>query len=95
MHYSEIIISQVLARSCGALVSFWLSKNIVFHSRVHWLYAILKFAILVILLGFISYGMIQMFITSFGMNVIVAKILAELILFIASFSIQRSIIFDT
>ncbi len=89
----EILLSQIFARSSGALISFYLSKNIVFQNHDNYLYPILKFFILVILLGFISYMMINVLVVNFGMNVIMAKILAELILFIASFSIQRSFIF--
>ncbi len=91
--FGDIVLSQVASRSGGALVSFYLSKNIIFRSHANWSYALIKFFFLVVLLGLISYMMINVLITSFNMNVIAAKILAELILFIASFSIQRHFIF--
>ncbi len=90
---ANVLNSQILSRSCGALISFVLGFRIVFKSTNNPVYALFKFVLLVILFGFISYGMIQFLNQEFGINIVVAKILAELILFIASFAIQRSFIF--
>ena len=89
----SIITSQIISRSCGALVSFILSFRIVFKSSVNKLYALFKFILLVIIFGFISYSLIQLLGNVLGLSVFVSKLLAELILFIASFAIQRDFIF--
>jgi hypothetical protein len=49
---------------------------------------------LVVLFGFISYGMIIFIHESLGLNIVLSKLLAELALFIASFAIQRDFIFS-
>lgn len=89
----NMLTSQILSRSCGALVSFVLGIHVVFRSTVNPLYALLKFILLVFLFGLISYGFIQFLNQAWGINVFVSKILAELILFVASFAIQRNFIF--
>lgn len=93
MFSANVLNSQILSRSCGAFVSFILGFHVVFKSTNNPIYALVKFVLLVILFGFISYGMIQFLNQEFGINIVIAKILAELILFIASFAIQRSFIF--
>ncbi|WP_353572304.1 bifunctional glycosyltransferase family 2/GtrA family protein [Candidatus Albibeggiatoa sp. nov. BB20] len=90
----SIISSQITSRSCGALVSFILSFHLVFRSDVSKVYALLKFVSLVILFGFISYSLIQFLSQMLGLNIFISKLLAELILFIASFAIQRDFIFN-
>ncbi|MCV6637641.1 bifunctional glycosyltransferase family 2/GtrA family protein [Candidatus Albibeggiatoa sp. nov. NOAA] len=90
----SIISSQITSRSCGALVSFILSFHLVFRSNVNKVYALLKFISLVILFGFISYSLIQFLSQVLGLNVFISKLLAELILFVASFAIQRDFIFN-
>lgn len=89
----NMITSQVLSRSCGAFVSFILGFHVVFRSNVNPVYALSKFILLVFLFGFISYGFIQFLNQSWGINIYISKLLAELTLFVASFSIQRNFIF--
>jgi len=89
----SVLRSQVISRAAGAAVSFLFSRHIVFRSSANYFYAITKFIMLVIAFGFLSYGMIHFLNSSLGMRVISAKILAELILFLASFAIQRDFIF--
>ncbi len=90
----SVIGSQIISRSIGALVSFILGFHLVFHSKTNKGYALLKFISLVLLFGFISYGLIQFFCQLWSIHVVFAKILAELILFVASFAIQRDFIFN-
>lgn len=89
----NMLTSQILSRSCGAFVSFILGFHVVFRSTVNPIYALLKFVLLVFLFGLISYGFIQFLNQEFGINVFVSKLLAEFILFVASFAIQRNFIF--
>lgn len=92
----DILASQALSRLAGALFSFWMSRNVVFSSScAEWIPALIKFFGLVVLLGFVSYGMITFMTMQLGFNVILAKILAELMLFLASFAIQREFVFKT
>lgn len=88
-----VLASQVVSRVSGATVSFLLSREVVFHSHANWAVALLRFAGLVALLGVLSYGMIHFSTVQLGMAVIPAKILVELILFAASFTLQRDFVF--
>lgn len=90
----DILVSQVLSRFSGALFSFWMSRNVVFASQANWPFALTKFFSLVVLLGFISYGMIAFMTTQLGLGVIISKLLAELLLFVGSFAVQREFIFN-
>ncbi|SEH05567.1 bifunctional glycosyltransferase family 2/GtrA family protein [Candidatus Venteria ishoeyi] len=90
----NVLYSQILSRSVGALVSFILGFHLVFRSNSNKLWALLKFISLVILFGFISYGLIQFLNQTWNIYIIFSKLLAELILFIASFAIQRDFIFN-
>ena len=89
----NILLSQVISRSIGALVSFMLGFHVVFKSDVKKFGALTRFILLVVLFGFISYGLIQFLSQTWGIYVVLSKILAELILFVASFAIQRNFIF--
>jgi len=90
--FSNILISTVLARLIALIVNYSLVKNLVFHSRD--VYKTLpRYIFLVILMGSISYGLINYMNTILNINVFVAKIGAEIILYIANFAIQRDLVF--
>lgn len=90
----NIAISQVMSRTSGGAVSFWMSRHIVFRSHVKWGTALIKFFTLVIVLGVISYAMIRLLSSSeIGLSVFSSKLLTELLLFLASFAIQRDLVF--
>ena len=52
-----------------------------------------RYLALVVVSGFASYGLIRLFISTLNMEVMAAKILAETMLFIANFAIQRDFVF--
>ena len=51
------------------------------------------FLLLVVSMGAVSYGLIQMFMLWFGWNVLAAKIASESLVYVANFVIQRDVIF--
>lgn len=90
---NNIIRSQILSRLTGGVVSFIMSRQMVFQAKSSCFLQFVKFSSLVILFGYISYGMIYFLTSNIGMGVISAKILTEFFLFIGSFTIQREFIF--
>ena len=85
--------SQIVGRLGAMTFNFATVKRMVFNSRGRVLREFLQYAALVAVSGTISYGMIVLFTSRLGMGVLKAKLLAEGILFLANFLVQRDIIF--
>ena len=90
---SNILLSQGIARTFAVGVNFFLAKKYVFRVKNEERSFFLKFLILTIGLGLISYAMITVMVAFFGIGVLTAKISAELILYILNFSTQREVVF--
>ncbi len=89
----SILFSQALARAASTLVNFTINKKFVFkHEEPHWP-AFIKFVLLVVFMGGVSYSMIQFMVTYLGFAVVPAKILAETLLYLINFATQRTLIF--
>jgi putative flippase GtrA len=88
-----VLVSQALARAASILVNFTINKKFVFkHEEPHWP-AFAKFVLLVVVMGAISYSMIQFMVTYLGFAVVPAKITAEMLLYLINFATQRQLIF--
>ncbi len=85
--------SQIVGRLGAMTFNFATVKRMVFNSRGRMLREFLQYTALVAVSGTISYGMIVLFTSRFGMGVLKSKLLAEGILFLANFLVQRDIIF--
>ncbi len=88
-----VLASQALARAASILVNFTLNKKFVFKHQEPSLAVFLKFVLLVVIMGAISYSMIQLMVTYLGWAVIPAKIAAETLLYLINFATQRTLIF--
>jgi dolichol-phosphate mannosyltransferase len=77
----------------GSLVNFGLNKRFVFHNHAGIARPLVKYYLLFCLNALVSYLCIQSLHSRYGVNVISAKVMVESLLFIASFSIQRALIF--
>ena len=86
-------MSQIVGRIGAMAFNFTSVKRMVFNSRGRLLREFLQYATLVAVSGTISYFMIVLFTSRFGMGVLKSKLLAEGILFLANFLVQRDIIF--
>jgi glycosyltransferase involved in cell wall biosynthesis len=85
--------SQVLGRVGALVFNYSAARRAVFLSRERHLATLPKYLLLVALNGVISYAMINILVSRFGVAVPWAKILAESILFLAHFTLQRDFIF--
>lgn len=90
----SIGLSQLLGRSAATAIAFLLAKNVVFNSSERWLGSLIKFVLLVIATGGVSYGAINFLHANFGFDIIPAKLLTEGLLFLGNFAIQRDLIFS-
>jgi glycosyltransferase involved in cell wall biosynthesis len=89
---TNLLASQYIARAGSGAFNFTLNRKLVFSSRGGLLGSLSKYVILAVFLAFCSYVLIT-YLAWLGVPVALAKPLAEGALFIASFSVQRSIVF--
>jgi putative flippase GtrA len=85
--------SQVAGRLVGLLFNYVAVRRAVFHSQQNHLAVLPKYLLLVACNGVISYAAIQFLHSRFGFRIVTAKLLAEGVLFIANFAIQRDFVF--
>ncbi len=89
----SIARSQAVARLLGMTFQYLGARSVVFHSRQRQAVVLPKYVLLVICNGFLSYGLIRLLHDGLGVRTIAAKLLAEGLLFIANFAIQRDFVF--
>ena len=88
-----ILGSIVISRIVAGTFNFTLNRSVVFQSTSSPIAKFLKYSSLVILLGSISYVLIDSMGAYLSINPILAKVISEGVLFVASFSIQKTFIF--
>ena len=86
-------LSQIVGRVGAMAFNFTSVKRMVFNSSGRLLREFLQYAALVAVSGTVSYLLIVLFTSRFEMGVLKAKLLAEGMLFLANFLVQRDIIF--
>ncbi len=90
----NLIVSLLLGRVViGSVINFGLNKRFVFHSREGIFGPLVKYYMLFCVNALVSYLCIRSLHARYGINVISAKVMVESLLFLASFAIQRSLIF--
>lgn len=85
--------SQVASRSVAMIFNYLGARRVVFQSRQKHAVVLPKYAFLVVLNGLLSYALIQFLHSRAGFAAVPAKLLAESLLFIANFAIQRDFVF--
>lgn len=80
------------ARIISATCNFFLNKNITFKTNHSYFIAACKFAVLALVIGIFSFKLLELICLT-GLNIYLSKILAECLLFLASFFVQYSLIF--
>ena len=90
---SNLAVSQVAGRCVAVCLAFVLARQIVFHSTAPVAGSLVKYLSLVAAMGFVSYSLIQFLHSTAGLGIVFAKFLAEGLLFLGNFAIQRDFIF--
>jgi glycosyltransferase involved in cell wall biosynthesis len=85
--------SQAMARLIAMVFNYVGARRLVFHSRQRQTVVLPKYVLLVVCNGFLSYALIRLLHDRLGVRTIAAKLLAEGLLFIANFAIQRDFVF--
>ncbi|MBI5675811.1 MAG: bifunctional glycosyltransferase family 2/GtrA family protein [Nitrospirae bacterium] len=92
--FKSLLSSIILGRLIASVINFSVNRRIVFHSSDSILKTVIKYYALTASIMVLAFSMISTMVNQFEMNVFLAKVLAEILLFMASFSIQRDFIFN-
>jgi glycosyltransferase involved in cell wall biosynthesis len=85
--------SQIAARLAAMVFNYFGARRAVFHARQSHASMLPKYIALVAFNGFLSYALIQLFVQRLGLYVVAGKMLAESLVFIGNFTIQRDFVF--
>ena len=88
-------LSQTAGRLVAMTFNYTGARNLVFHSRQHHALVLPKYVAVVALNGIVSYELIGMIHSHFGVAIISAKLLAEGLLFFINFRVLRDLIFTS
>jgi putative flippase GtrA len=91
--HADLAVSQAAGRVVAMCVAFVVLRSVVFRSDVAPWVTFARYAGLVALSGWVSYGLIELLRDQAGLPVLGAKMLAEGLLFLGNFAIQRQFIF--
>lgn len=89
----NLFVSQVAGRTASVCVIFFVVRNLVFRSGVSVVRGFVEYVALVAVSGSIAYSLIVLLHGRFHLPVVASKLLAEGLLFLGNFVIQRDIIF--
>ena len=90
---SNIALSQLFGRCVAVGVAFAIARNVVFRSDTDVMRSLLKYLGLVLIMGVVSYALINFLLDRFRFPPLAAKLIAEGLLFVANFAIQRELVF--
>jgi glycosyltransferase involved in cell wall biosynthesis len=90
---ANVVASQAAGRVVAVAIVFMVARNLVFRSSVSVPKALAKYLTLVTVMGIVSYGMMNYLRRVAGLPVVASKLIAEGLLFLANFAIQRQIVF--
>lgn len=90
----NILGATALARGVAGTFNFSYNRAFVFQSRGEFRHEAVKYTSLVFALMWVSYALLTVFVTYLGIQVYVAKLIADGTLFVASFAIQNLFVFS-
>jgi putative flippase GtrA len=91
--WANVAGAQVTGRVLCTLFNYWGNKTTAFRSEERAARTLPRYLILVVVSGAISYALIQYFSSWGTRDVLLAKVLAETLMFIFNFAIQREFVF--
>ncbi|MCP5050841.1 MAG: hypothetical protein GY940_26995, partial [bacterium] len=90
----DIMVSLLIGRFLiGSLLNYIINRRLVFHSSATIFWSLIKYYMALVTMSFLSYLLIDLAIAHLGLEVPIAKILVESLLFVVSFTIQREFVF--
>lgn len=91
----SIAQAQVCGRLVAVLLNYAAARKVVFLSRQRHEVVLPKYLLLVLASGLLSYSLIGLLRSVLAVDVVVAKLLAESLIFVANFAIQRDFVFTS
>ena len=91
--FNNINVSNIIARVISASANYIINRKMVFNSNNKQYKSLCEYIVLAICILFINTILLNIFVNIIGINVLISKIIVELILFIVSYIVQRKIIF--
>jgi glycosyltransferase involved in cell wall biosynthesis len=89
----NILFSTIISRIIAGNYNFVINKKLVFRSHSNAKQSFLKYWLLVLLLGSLSYVGILSLVNYLNVNLLISKAIVETLLFFTSFTIQRNLVF--
>jgi glycosyltransferase involved in cell wall biosynthesis len=90
----SVPIGIFFARGVAIIVNYTLLRNMVFYSRTALLKTFPKYVLLVLVCGVISAYFIQILVSSFNLQVVLAKVISELSLYFIVYILQKRFVFS-
>ena len=90
----SLLISVIVSRVISSFINFNINRNIVFKSKNKYFKDLISYYILAIFILCVNYFLIDKIYLGIKLNLIIAKLLTEIIIFIFSFIVQKIIIFS-
>lgn len=91
--FPKILFCIYLARLVALFINFIMLKRFVFHSQEKITIIGFKYLALVIVCGYFSSVMIDYFKTTFDLNIVLSKVIAESLLYFGIFVVQKEFVF--
>jgi putative flippase GtrA len=91
--FTHNVLASIIVGRLSSLANFALNKRYVFQSGVPLPRALLRYYLLVLAVAAVSYGSIRALTNYLAWNVFVTKLVVDTLLSLASFSIQRTLVF--
>ncbi len=94
MSFTEsILISLIASRATASVVNYAVNLKFVFRRQQNSLVSILKYYVLLVTIMAVAFTLIRL-LTDMGLNMVLSKLIAETVLFLFSFTLQRDFVFQ-
>lgn len=91
--FKDVMLCMIGGRMVSGIFNYLNVKRYAFHFKGHHQKALPKYVALVLISLLLAYAMVTGLMTEFGLHAITAKLIAELIMFVVNFLVQRDLIF--
>lgn len=89
----QLLVSVVTARVTSSLVNFTINRHLVFRQKNAGQMTVVRYYALVVTIMLLNYGLIELLSNRIGINLYVAKVIADLSLYALSFLAQRDFVY--
>ncbi|MBQ8967972.1 MAG: bifunctional glycosyltransferase family 2/GtrA family protein [Ruminococcus sp.] len=89
----DLRFANITARAVSSSLNFTLNKKLVFKNKDNVLMTALKYYLLALVICFINTELLELLVKKLGINGYIAKIAIEMVMFVFSWTMQRSFVF--